>query len=40
VDYNYSARGFWFDKNTKTFVISYDVSDVTAPKMEKLYAVD
>jgi hypothetical protein len=40
VDYDYSARGFWFDKNTKTFVISYDVSDVSNPKMERLYAVD
>jgi len=39
-DYDYSTSWYWLNRNSKTFVISFDVSDVKKPKMEKLYIAD
>lgn len=40
VDVDYSRLWHWIDRNSKTFVIVYDLKDINSPKLEKLYISD
>ena len=37
---NYSNRGYYINRNAKTYTVVYDVSDKSSPKLEKLYIND
>ncbi len=37
---DYSKRGYWINRNAKTYTIVFDTSDITNPELLKLYASD
>ena len=37
---DYSKRGYWVDRATKSYTIVFDTTDITAPKLTKLYIAD
>ena len=37
---NYASRGYYINRNTKTYTIVYDITSKTTPKLEKLYVND
>ena len=37
---DYSKRGYWVNRNSKTYTIVYDTSNVESPKLLKLYGSD
>jgi len=37
---DYSKRGYWINRNSKTYTIVFDTSDVTNPQLIKLYVSD
>jgi len=37
---NYSRRGYYINRNAKTYTIVFDTSDINSPKLIKLYASD
>ncbi len=37
---DYSKWGFWIDRNSKTYVIVYNIKNPTTPVLEKLYMID
>ena len=37
---NYAKRGYYINRSSKTYTIVYDITDKTAPKLEKLYVND
>ncbi|MDD2907756.1 MAG: beta-propeller domain-containing protein [Candidatus Gracilibacteria bacterium] len=39
-NYDYSSRGYYINRNNKTYVIVFNIADVTSPKLEKLYITD
>lgn len=39
-NYDYSKYWHWINRNAKTYVIVFDIQDVTSPKLEKLYITD
>lgn len=39
-DYNYNSKSYWIDRKTKTYVIVYDIADVSSPKLDKIYILD
>ncbi|NVP17848.1 beta-propeller domain-containing protein [Candidatus Gracilibacteria bacterium] len=39
-DYDYSSKGYYINRNNKTYVIVYDVSNIETLKLDKLYITD
>jgi len=37
---DYSKRGYWINRNSKTYTIIFDTTEITAPKLVKLYVSD
>jgi hypothetical protein len=37
---DYSKRGYWVDRATKSYTIVFDTTDITSPKLTKLYIAD
>lgn len=37
---NYSKRGYYINRSSKTYTIVYDITDKSTPKLEKLYVND